>query len=90
MREKRTIQYAIISFNVKGIEYTDDRIKEDEMNLGNTIEIYCKDYPNDGEDVYKIWSHADNRIIYTPLFVLSTLIVLLRFKDKIFRVKEQN
>ena len=88
IREQYVEQYAIISFNVNGTNYTDDRIKRDEMNVGDVIDIYCKDYPNDFEDTYKLSYHTDNKIIYIPLFALSAGIIILRFKDYIFKGKK--
>lgn len=90
VRQQRVKQYAIISFNVGGTSYTDDRIKRDGMNIGDVIDIYCKDYPHDHADVYKICYHTDNRIIYIPLFILSAGIVILRFKEKIFNNQKEN
>lgn len=90
IREQYVEQYAIISFNVNGTNYTDDRIKRDEMNVGNVIDIYCKDYPNDFEDIYKLSYHTDNKIIYIPLFALSAGIIILRFKAYIFKGKNEN
>jgi len=88
IREQYVEQYAIISFNVNGTNYTDDRIKRAEMNVGDVIDIYCKDYPSDFEDTYKLSYHTDNKIIYIPLFVLSAGIIILRFKDYIFKGKK--
>ena len=86
--EQRINQYAIIEFNVNGISYTDDRIKRDGMDVGNIIDIYCKDYPHDMEDTYKICYHTDNSIVYIPLFVIAVGIIILRFKDNIFKKRK--
>lgn len=80
------IEYCpIISFFVDGKEYEDDYPMLDDAEIGDNVKIYY--YPVNEE--YHITLHlTDNKIIYIPTFIIGILIIILRFKDNLFKLNK--
>ena len=78
--------WPVIKFYVDGQEYEDDYPIE-YAKIGNRIEIYY--YPI-GNGEYRITAYYTNyKIIYIPVFIIGVLIIIIRFRDNIFKHKNK-
>lgn len=78
--------WSIIRFFVDGKEYEDDCLMSD-TNIGDNVKVYY--YFNTIDETYYITGYlTNNKIIYIPAFIIGILIIILRFKDDIFKLNK--
>ena len=78
--------WPVIRFYVDGAKYEDD-YPIDDTQIGDKIEIYY--YPV-GNGKYRITTYYTNyKIIYIPVFIIGVLIIIIRFRNDIFKHKKE-